>query len=442
MKKNLPEKADFLNEKRFLKSLKKKKKKNKRNERPHLTKYQLKSISLKHYSEFNRFAIKKFEDDGIATRKLLAPRSFSFGSDFDKTITFFKNLNQALYKSNGRIVIDFKNCKKIHIGAATFLQISLLEFLHFSDRLNKTQFAIINNDIKILNSKVLRVNKMLFSLNLISGFEGIDETGNASYHQLSLITGSKKRSNYRENSKGKIGQKVIRFINETLRVFDLELDEEGANSMLNLMGEILGNAEDHSELNRYYVNGVSFLEFEDKPIVELNLAIINLGYSFYEGFEAVKHKNEIINDLMERLYNHHKSLKGYNSQIYSKESLFTLYGLQEGISRLKFDDESRGNGTMKFIRAFMNLGQFGEENKKYQSKLNIISGHTVIECTNEFKPYQEGTFHRLSLNQEKDIKQLPSKKAIFTEKECFPGTILQVRIFLNKEYFMKVIEND
>lgn len=46
---------------------------------------------------------------------------------------------------------------------------------------------------------------------------------------------------------------------------------------------------------------------------------------------------------------------------FTKDDLYTLYCLQEGISRLKYEDESRGRGTMNFIRAFITLGSFGEK---------------------------------------------------------------------------------
>ena len=97
---------------------------------------------------------------------------------------------------------------------------------------------------------------------------------------------------------------------------------------------------------------------------------------------------------------------------------------------------------MNFINAFMTLGEFGEENPKFESKLNVISGHTVIECSNKYKPYSNGTNFVLSLNQEKDIKKLPDRKCISVSKNYFPGTILQVKIYMDKKYFSKIINRE
>lgn len=440
MKKKQSEVSSFLNESRFRKKIKRCR--DNTEEKPQLTKYQIQILSHRHYSEFNRFMRKIFDGSSTSTNKLKVPNIFSFGSKFDEAIKFYNDLNFTLYQLTGKVVIDFSECTRMNMGAATFLQITLLEYFQFSDKLNKSHHGKIENEVSFINSKRKKVNKMLFSLRMISSFEGIDSTENSSFLSLNLIIGAKKRSGFKDNNKGKIGNKINLFINDSIRGFGYEFDEDGQKNMSNLIGEILGNAEDHSKLNNYYVNGVSYMEGKSNPIVELNLAIINLGYSFFEGFIAEKEENKTINALMEKIYNHHKALPNFNSNDYAKESLYTLYGLQEGISRLKYEDESRGNGTMNFIRAFMNLGQLGEENKKYKSELNIISGHTVIDCTNEHKPYMVDGFYQLSLNKERDIRKLPSKNAIFTKKGYFPGTILQVKIFMSKEHFMKVIIND
>lgn len=441
MKKKDSKIASFLNEKRFSQNIKRVKGKDKQPQL--LSKYQVNLLSLKHFSEFNKFVTKDLKSKSFDSNKTIVPKEFSFGSDFDKTVTFFQGLNYILYELNKKVVIDFSKCKKMNIGAATLLQITLLEFLQYTDKVNSNHFGQINNEFEIVNSKSIRINKMLFGLGMIQQFDDMDKEDGSRFIPMKLMMGLKTRSNYSENVKGKIGNTINKFINNSMRIFGYEFDDNGVNVMNNLIGEILGNAEDHSLLNKFYVNGISFMENEKEPIVELNLAIINLGYSFYEGFMGVKEKNIEVHKLMENAFAHHSKLPNYDSKKFSKESLFTLYGLQQGISRLKFERESRGNGTMNFIRSFMNLGQFGEENKKYQSKLNIISGHTVIDCSNDYKPYkdEDGVYY-LSLNTEQDITQLPSKNTIFTKDKYFPGTILQVRIYMSRKYFMKVVKDD
>lgn len=142
----------------------------------------------------------------------------------------------------------------------------------------------------------------------------------------------------------------------------------------------------------------------------------------------------------ERWYvKHHELMKKNNNICFAKEDLYTLYCLQEGISRLKYEDESRGRGTMNFLRAFITLGAFGKKNPQYKPHLNIISGRTIINCDNERGPYKKDKSFFLSLNQENDISILPDQKYLKHIYQYFPGTFLEVKIYLNKTYFKEVL---
>ncbi|MCB0536490.1 MAG: hypothetical protein KDE33_03080 [Bacteroidetes bacterium] len=341
------------------------------------------------------------------------------------------------------MTVNFEKCKHLSLGAATYLQIMMIHFYEFRNKYNTDNFSKLTKEIFVNKSKNTKTNKMLFALKIIQSMGDTDIVESSSYLSMGLKTISKLRSNYRENKKGKTCAEVIHFVNESIRGLGYEIDENGTNNLDNLTSEILGNAEDHSLLNEYYVNGVSFKEDEEDQIVELNLVILNLGDSIYEGFEKTKDKNIEIYQLMNNLFDIHKQkITSKDHKSYNKESLFTLYALQEGVSRLKFEEQSRGNGTMNFIRSFINLGAFGEENPKYESKLNIISGHTVIDCPNKYKPNLNGTVYQLCLNPENDIVELPDRKCIFVNEEYFPGTILQVKIFMSDKYFMKIIKSN
>ena len=114
--------------------------------------------------------------------------------------------------------------------------------------------------------------------------------------------------------------------------------------------------------------------------------------------------------------------------------------LNEGISRIKYQDRSRGNGTMNFIESFISLGSFGEIDTRFAAKMNIVSGHGLLICDNKYKPFLQNSIKIISLNKEQDIHKLPDKNYLKTNKEYFPGTILECKIFLNKEYIFQQLE--
>ena len=361
---------------------------------------------------------------------------------------FFDKLNYLFYNSKEKIEINFEFCEHISISAASFLQIIIMQYERLQDKYNSTGYSKLYRKIRIRRSKNIEVNKMLCALEIIDGMNNDEDVNDITYLPLGLKVFLKERKNYKENKKGRTCDDIIGFVNSSIQGLGFELNFRAKKSLSNLFSEILGNAEDHTKLNEYYVNGVSSKEdkSKDDALVELNLTIINLGYSIYEGFEKTKQDNFLVINKMKKFYDlHEKEIKllkvSSADKNYNEESLFTLYALQEGISRIKYVDDSRGNGTMNFINAFMKLGEFGDDNSEFESKLNVISGHTVIECTNKYKPYSDGTNFVLSLNKEKDIKKLPDRKCIFVAKNYFPGTILQVKIYMNKKYFIKIINN-
>ena len=63
----------------------------------------------------------------------------------------------------------------------------------------------------------------------------------------------------------------------------------------------------------------------------------------------------------------------------------------DDISRLKYEGEGRGNGTMHFINKFIYLGRYGIENTDFNPILNVISGHTVLTCDGKYQPSDEVT---------------------------------------------------
>ena len=143
---------------------------------------------------------------------------------------------------------------------------------------------------------------------------------------------------------------------------------------------------------------------------------------------------------IKKWYDVHAKIQEKQHSKLSKDDLYTLYSLQDGVSRLKYEDESRGHGTMNFIRAFITLGSFGKENPDYKPHLNIISGKTCVHCDNEVGPYFKDNNYILSLNRENDISLLPEESYLKHMQEYFPGTFLEVKIYLNKKYFDKVLK--
>ena len=55
--------------------------------------------------------------------------------------------------------------------------------------------------------------------------------------------------------------------------------------------------------------------------------------------------------------------------------------------------------------------------------------------------FKKKSFRQISLNKEEDIQKLPDQKYIKIGTQNFPGTILEAKIYLNKDFILKQIEN-
>lgn len=393
---------------------------------------------------FYPLAIKEFVNKGLVKdvyrrSRIYIPCEFSFRENFDGSMDVFKNIISSYIYGHGNLIVDFSNCKHTCISTFTLLDLILSELYSLKAKYNKGLYHSILKMIQIFPSNFdIKTNKYIHSF----GYLNLKFDEEDSYFLPLRLHRGKQRKKYQENRKTTVLKYIVDYINVALAGIGKSLTITGSNTIEQLVSEILNNAEDHSIKNsEWFVNGISFLEKQHgQKVVELNLSIINFGLSMYEGFEDTKIKNIENYSIVKKKYEKHRELFTATNK-FEKESLYVLYMLNEGISRLKFEEESRGNGTMQFLEAFILLGSFGSSNPDFNSQLNIISGHTVLTCDNEFKPYVEGDFRKLSLNKEKKLSLLPNKEYLRYNKEYFPGTILECKIYLNEDYFNEVLNN-
>lgn len=381
-----------------------------------------------------------FIKNKYAKKVIKVPACFSFKKDFDNNMIFFKEFISSYLLSNGYLTISFKHCKESSIANFSVLDVLIKNLSELKNRYNQSKYVVCEKIIKVERSDYdIKTNKYLHSF-LHKQLPAAENDGSC-FMKLPLEKG--KRRNYKENPKTRVSSLIVHFVNKCVEKAGASLKLDGQRAIEGLMGEILSNAEDHSAPNSFwYVDGISFVEKQDDTeVVDLNLTIMNIGPSMYGGFEGTKLKNAPNYEKCQKLYDLHKSQFSQTTK-FERESLFTMYLLNDGISRLKYTDQSRGNGTIRFLESFIILGCYGLENEKFKCQLNVISGHTVLTCDNDMHPFVIEKCTHLALNKEKDFKKLPDKRYLCYNKEYFPGTILECHIFLNKDFFSKKMNNN
>lgn len=385
----------------------------------------------RHASKVIQFIVNQDRSNQITNKDISVPKCLCFKKNFTESVKFLHHVVHSFYNATGNITLDFNNCNEVSVTYLVTLKTILDELELFGIKVANSRYRTRKKSIIMRPSKSDIVNRHLHSLRF-ADFK-VSEPEQKEYLVLGLMRGRSR--NYRENRKAVVSRKVAQFVEDTAERFNVGFDERGRNYMEGMVGEILSNAEDHSlKKSEWFVDGVSYLhEGLDNEVIEFNLVIINYGNSMYDGFELTKEENHELYDKLESRYLKHKALFSFTNK-FERESLFVLYMLNEGISRLKYMESSRGNGTMNFIRSFIELGKFCNEDPKYKPELNIISGHTVLTCTEEYAPFRDGTHFKLTLNNERSLNSLPNASVLkYFKGATFPGTILDCKIFLNKQ---------
>jgi hypothetical protein len=372
---------------------------------------------------------KGFVDKAYSSRIIDVPTNLSFDSNYAGCILLFKRIISSSLLGGLKIYIDFTNCESISVTCVVMVKIFIAELKRFLTDHNRNRYKKVYKELIIIQSKYGTTNQYLRAMELADA--DIEKTDVSEYLPLGYTIRGRMR-NYKENTKSRASIQVAEFIEQTTRKFNMGFSQQGRHYIGSMMGEILSNAEDHSEkCSEWFVDGVSLLK-SNEEIIEFNLVILNYGDSMYEGFEKTKKENQENYRCLLEKYDVHKNLFSYENE-FSRESLFVLYMLNEGISRLKYKDSSRGNGTMRFIKAFMDLGKSCNSDPKYNPKMNLISGHTILTCDEKYAPFSRGTHRCLSLNKEDSLDLLPDKSNLRNFSDAFfPGTILECQIFLNR----------
>lgn len=373
----------------------------------------------------------------IVNGNLVLPKKFTLADDSEEALLFLSSFFKSVYtRFDGEITIDFfSKCKEVDQAALFVLNTMRLDLKEFFDALDtKLQIRKRNLSYKCIISTEEDVNKLLFMNRLIPETQ-ISNVGEKMHpvNTLGIFKVAKPKKHYIENNSGPLTTKLVRYINDCLVLNNYQLTAEGVNAFEGLVSEILINAEEHSPFNTYYVtcNLMKEKNSEGTHISELSLSFMNFGYSIFDGFEISKEENQSTYQLMDDLFSTVKSSLFFP---FTKENLFTLYALQDGISRLKYKDESRGTGTMKFINSFFLFGDYKDKLKGYDPKLNILSGKTHLTCDTKYIPFSKSDRFYLSLNSENDLAKSPDPSNLRNLKKVFPGTLLTVDLYINQRH--------
>lgn len=228
----------------------------------------------------------------------------------------------------------------------------------------------------------------------------------------------------------------------------LELSDSGRTKIMNLLGEVLENAERHSDgLRRdgsWSVSG--FLARrkmdgdDDRWTYRASIGIVSIGDTFSESLERA-HENQ------------KTDIASYISGVRAKgarqsdATLRTLSALQDTVTCVVEAEEGDrgGYGLMDILDFVCGLGHTDEPEQLPQ--VTIISGSSCIRLKGA---YNRGVAHASSehsprvqwFNKENSAKVPPDPKHVFDLDAYLPGTAISIGFSLDPAYLSKIFESD
>lgn len=365
------------------------------------------------------------------------PKKFSLIENPDNTLKFISSVAQTANNSTLEVIhFNHKNLKEHDLGAELLLGFAANEVKRTAKQRNRI-VNIVGNYPK--NNRQIR---LIRSLGVVKRLNIKDQEITDKDPSLEVFDfEGAPESVYRigsEDRKNKCVKKFVMHINSCLAHQNKELTENSTALLTKYMGEIIGNAEDHSGENRWFVYGYLDEEGDAKAASHDNehfceIVIFNFGNTFYDTFNALDFESYSYKSAYEYVKAH--SDKKSLSNSFTEENLFTVVALQGEVSSLHEDENSdRGQGTVDLIEFFQKVAAECSNSGDNQSRMALISGKTHIYFDGKYRMETKGGQDIIAFNNENDLHMPPDSNYVRTLKESnFPGALLAIKFPLESE---------
>jgi hypothetical protein len=260
------------------------------------------------------------------------------------------------------------------------------------------------------------------------------------YLRFKLRRGRKSQvSGYRSSEKEAATTNLVEYLNECLGKYDFELAAEEADLVSELAGEVLANGEEHGGSGEWFVAGY-MRQPRHLTYGDCHITIFNVGRTIYDTLRTLPKSSLLRKEIDERVARHTR--RRLFSHHWTKENLWTVYALQEAVSRHNRGESvlgNRGVGTVKMIEFFQSIGRSSDR----QPRMCLVSGSTHVLFDGRHKletvDVEGGRTRRIiAFNQANDLDLPPDPTSVRNLGHPFPGTLLSLRFYLEREHLSKI----
>ncbi len=249
-------------------------------------------------------------------------------------------------------------------------------------------------------------------------------------HKFELVRGSKSAP-LASGRKEIVSSNLAAYFANCMRKSGFQLKEQAKMLLTSIVSEVLDNAELHGNADGFwYVIGYFNPDASNAIDSSCHIVLFNFGDSLNK---SLRRSPELKKTLAEMAKGRAGTF-GPKRQIQNEETLWTLYGLQEGVSRLSNEpgEVGRGGGTVDMINFFDELSA-GDQ------RLCIVSGEAYILIDGSYRPSKDRNNDTvLAFNADNDLEKAPDPRCVYALAERFPGTLISLRFPFNKEHLERL----
>lgn len=252
-------------------------------------------------------------------------------------------------------------------------------------------------------------------------------------HKFKLVKGG-LTSPLESARKEIVSSRLAAYFANCMRTAGFELKKHALGLLSSIVSEVLDNAELHGNADgRWYAIGYFNPDAENAIDSSCHIVLFNFGDSLYQSLRRPDGPQELRRKLKELSSRHERGLLNRASEL-RKSTLWSLYALQEGVSRLSQADGevARGSGTVDMIRFFSELSSVDQ-------RMAIVSGDAYILSDGSYLPRKDRNNDTvLAFNADNDLNKAPDSKYVRALEQRFPGTLISLRFPFSAEHLEKL----
>lgn len=367
------------------------------------------------------------------------PATFSFIDDPDAALAAIEEVVQAAVGRPRRLVFNQSACREVDFCAMSVLNALVVDLTGRQRVHCRGSFPNAPEPNEIARATGLA--------KALGALDPKDDPDNFLHHPLRMgrttPVGAKRTSDRERESTA-----LVEYINRCLDRFGFELADDGVHYLSSLVSEVINNAERHSGRPRWWVGGY-LRAAPGAEVGDCQLAIFNFGTTIAESLRTLP-ETAALRSGIARLVSIHKDNRWFEpTRRWTEETLWTLFALQQGVSRkndepIGTDLGTNGQGTVDMIRTFQEMGQ--RHGRTERPAMAVVSGRTHIRFDGRYsmRPVREpdGTDRMtIAFNEENKLSERPDETAVRALDRYFPGTVISLRFFLDRRYLSQVHEH-